>query len=96
MSLIKVQPDQQAIIKRFSGVIDAHVESVAKAKGYNSAASLASYVADPNPAWAQEAQAFVVWRSSVWTTAFNMLSTTTALPTDENVIAALPDIIWPT
>lgn len=94
--LINTTPPQTAVVTYFSRVIDAHVESVAKSKGYNNAASCASYVTDPNPAWAAEASAFVAWRSQVWTTALNLLNSATAIPTEESVIAALPAMVWPT
>lgn len=93
--VIQVNPPTQAIVAHFSGIIDAHVESVAKSRGYNSAASCASYVADPNPVWAAEAEAFIAWRSAVWTTALALLATTTSIPEEEAVMAALPQITWP-
>lgn len=93
--VIQVNPPSQAIVAHFSGIIDAHVESVAQSRGYNSAASCASYVTDPNPVWAAEAQAFVAWRSAVWTTAMTLLSTSSTIPEKEAVMSALPQITWP-
>jgi hypothetical protein len=93
--IVKVQPSQSEITAHFATVIDAHVESVAKSKGYNSAASCASYVSDPNAQWAAEATAFVQWRSSVWSTAYQLLATATEIPTEASVMAALPAMTWP-
>jgi hypothetical protein len=57
-----------------TAAIDAHVEGVARAAGYNGAAALAGYVASTVPDWAAEARAFVAWRDAVWTAALEMLA----------------------
>lgn len=79
--------------------IDRHVEDVAAARGYNGAASCASYATSTNPAWAAEAARFVAWRDAVWVAAFATLAAvkagTEAPPTVEALIAGLPVIDWP-
>lgn len=79
--------------------IDQHVEAVAMAKGYNSAAACASYVASTNSTWAAEAAAFVAWRDVVWARAFAMLAAvqagTETPPSVEALITGLPAIAWP-
>lgn len=57
-----------------TAAIDAHVDSVARAAGYNGAAALAGYVASTVPDWAAEARAFVAWRDTVWTAALAMMA----------------------
>ena len=59
---------------RYTAAIDLHVTETARSFGYNSAESLASYVASTNPAWATQAKAFVAWRDAVWAYALGMLS----------------------
>lgn len=78
--------------------VEAHVEAVAAARGYSSAVSCASYVADPHPPWAAEAAAFVAWRSAVWVEVFDTLAAVQGgapAPTIEALIAGLPVIGWP-
>lgn len=79
--------------------VDQHVETVATAKGYNSAASCASYATSTNPTWAAEAGVFVAWRDAVWTHVFGVLAAAEAgtepAPTIAALIAGLPAIAWP-
>jgi len=59
-----VPPDPAIELARAVNVL---VEQTAQSMGYNSAATCAGYALDPNPVWAAEAQAFIAWRSAVWT-----------------------------
>ena len=65
----KAAAAQAALLAACQNAIDEHVESVAKAKGYNGAAHLASYLASTVAEWAAEAAAFVAWRDAVWVAA---------------------------
>lgn len=82
----------------FTRAIEDHIEATAQAKSYSSAVSCASYVADPNPVWAAEAQAFIAWRSAVWTRVFELLAEVQmgkrAVPTIAQLIAELPEMEW--
>lgn len=79
--------------------IDAKVEEVARDRGYNSAATLASYVASTNETWAAEAAAFVAWRDRVWHDAYACLADveagTRAVPNVSEALAMMPQIAWP-
>ncbi|MGD9861696.1 MAG: hypothetical protein AB7S99_00640 [Pseudodonghicola sp.] len=79
--------------------IDAHVEEVARARGYNSAATLSGYATSTVPSWAAEAQAFVAWRDAVWTMVHAVQADVQAgnapMPTPAEAVAALPAIQWP-
>lgn len=78
--------------------IDAKVEELAKARGYNSAATLASYVASTNSTWAAEATAFVAWRDQVWQDAYACLAQVEAgnraMPSVSEALAMIPAIEW--
>lgn len=86
-------------LNAFTAAIEDHIEAVARERGYSSAVSCASYLNDPNPVWSAEAQAFIAWRSAVWTRAFELLadvqSGKRAVPAIDEMIAALPAIEWP-
>lgn len=79
---------------RYTAAIYALVTRTAQDRGYNSAESLASYVASTNPDWAAEAQAFVAWRDAVWAYALGVLAEVRAgrqpLPSLEALLKAAP------
>lgn len=88
-------------IEDYRIAIQAHVDAVAVGRLYDSAVSLASYATSTNPAWADEAAAFIAWRDEVWIFAYAELAKVTAdppqreQPTVEDFIAELPGIEWP-
>lgn len=83
----------------YSAAIDAHVEAVARGRGYNGAAHLASYAVSTVPAWAAEARAFVAWRDTVWVEALGELAKVQAgeiaPPGVTDLVSGLPVIQWP-
>ena len=89
-----VQMPGAGVLAGLEALIDARVEAQAQALGYNSAATLASYVASTTPDWAREAQAFVAWRDAVWLAAFQhdeVVAGGKAPATAEAALAALPE-----
>lgn len=83
----------------YTAAVDDRVTQTARARGYNGAESLASYVASTNPTWAAEAQAFVAWRDAVWTYALSVMAQVQAgvvpLPALDDFLTDVPAIIWP-
>lgn len=90
---------QPEIMAAFQRAIEAHIEQTAQAKQYSSAVACASYIADPNPVWSAEAQAFIAWRSTVWSEVYATLAEVQAgerpVPTIDELLADLPAIEWP-
>lgn len=86
-------------LRTYTAAIDARVEAVARERGYNGAAHLASYAVSTVPVWAAEARAFVAWRDAVWVGALAELGQVTggakAPPAVAELVAALPAIQWP-
>lgn len=82
-----------------AAAVQAHVQASARARGYDSAESCASYALSGNPVWAAEAGAFMVWRDAVWASALATLASveagTLAVPSVDALIAGLPEIAWP-
>lgn len=56
----------KAMASQVAQRIDALMDLTASQWGYQDAKTLAGYATDPHPLWAHQAQAFIVWRSSVW------------------------------
>lgn len=86
-------------LRTYTAAIDARVEAVARGRGYNGAAHLASYAVSTVPAWATEARAFVAWRDAVWLEAMGELAKVQAgeiaPPGVTELVAGLPVIQWP-
>jgi len=79
--------------------VRAHIDSRAQERQYDGAQTCATYVASTNPVWAAEAQAFVVWRDTVWGYAFAELAKVhngqRPQPSIDEFIAELPGFSWP-
>jgi hypothetical protein len=89
-------PTPEQMQAAYTAAIEAHVEATARARGYTSAVSCATYAASTNPAWQAEGAAFVAWRDDVWEAALAMLAAVQAggaIP--ESPIAGLPEMEWP-
>lgn len=80
--------DQQAtMLKR---AVQAMLDSVAQAHGYDDIVSAASYAGvDAVPAYQAEGAAMAAWRSNVWATAFTALAAD-PLPAQADLLAGLP------
>lgn len=77
----------------YEAAVQAHLDAVAQAHGYDNVLTACSYAAAPNP-FQEESLAFVSWRGAVWAAAFALFNQvaegTIPLPTEEEAIAALP------
>lgn len=70
--------------------VQAHLDTVARSYGYDAIATAVTYAEEPAVARFQaEGQAFRAWRSKVWDAAHGALAAK-ALPTESDLIAALP------
>lgn len=68
--------------RRLKGVVQDHVDRVARARDYNDGNSCASCAASTVEAWRDEAQAFVAWRDAVWPYVINTVMAAVAAPRD--------------
>lgn len=83
-----------------AAMIEAHIDAVAKSRGYASGISVASYAGSSVAKWAAESTAFVAWRDAVWLFAHERLAAVQAgsppaPATTEALIAELPVMTWP-
>lgn len=80
----------------YQEAISNHVNAAARARRYDDAVSLASYVNSTIPQWAAEATAFVAWRDAVWAYAYAELDKVEAgqrpVPTVAEFLEELPAI----
>ncbi|WP_276200512.1 hypothetical protein [Chelatococcus sp. XZ-Ab1] len=86
-------------LEDYRSAIQAHVDATARARNYDNAVSCASYVASGNAVWVSEAQAFVIWRDTVWGYAIAELAKVhngqRPQPSIDDFIAELPSFSWP-
>ena len=79
--------------------VQIHLDATARTRGYDGILSAASYATSTNATFRSEGQACVVWRDSVWATCYqimaDVLSGTRPVPTIPEILAELPEIIWP-
>lgn len=82
-----------------TAVIQGMLDEEAKSHGYGSILSLVSYVGSSVQRFADEADAGKLWRDQVWDKANEILNDVNAgnraIPTEEELLAELPDMVWP-
>ena len=92
-------PPVERVLAELQAGISAHVNRVARGRGYDDGVSCASYAASTVPLWAAEAAAFIAWRDAVWSAVLDGLESVqsgkTPMPVLQDIIAALPVIEWP-
>lgn len=86
-------------IESYVYAIKALLDRVAAERDYDSAVSIATYVASGVPKFRGEALAFVAWRDAVFVHAYELLANVQAAkiapPALDEFIAGLPAISWP-
>lgn len=89
----------EALIGVFRQAIQAHIDTTAQSRSYDSGVTCSSYVGSANPQWSAEAQAFVAWRDVIWAHAYTELAKVKGgereQPTVAEMIDELPAIDWP-
>ena len=88
-------PTAEEIKQQLINAVQAHLDSVAKAKGYDNILSAVTYAGDTIvPQFDLEGQAYKTWRTQVWAFCYAYLADvqagTKAVPTSAELIALLP------
>lgn len=93
----------EEIKKNYENLVDRHIDSVAKEKGYarigvSPSVSCLGYASFSNP-WQAEAITFGEWIASLWPALWQIQadveSGARTLPTEAELIAELPTMVWP-
>lgn len=91
---------QAATRQRLTSAIQSHLDTTAQERNYDNIMSLCTYATSTNAKFAAEGQAGVEWRDAVWSACYQMLaeveSGTRTVPTEDELIAELPVLTWPT
>lgn len=89
-------PEQQRAA--LEAALDAHIDGVAKAKGYDSRITAALRAGYNNP-WQAEGAAFGSWMDTCYAKANEIQAAVEAgerpVPTVEELIAEMPEMVWP-
>ena len=85
--------------KTLTDAMQSYLDSTAQERGYDGILSLCSYATSANPRFGPEGQAGVSLRDAVWAYGYQIIAEVQAgtrpVPTAEELIAALPSIVWP-
>lgn len=92
--------DQQLLVlDDFEEAVQNFLDESVQKKGYDNVYTCLSYKDDPDPIFSAEAAAVLVWRSQVWRTAQSILNQWMTgqiqQPTVAEVLAQLPELVWP-
>lgn len=83
----------------YQTAVQAALDEQAGERNYDGILSLCSYASSTNPVFAAEGAAGVGWRDGAWATCYELLALwqagTIPQPTVAEVLAALPDMVWP-
>lgn len=90
-------PEQ--IIAQYTEAVQQHLDTFARTRNYDGILSAATYATSSVPKFKAEGQYAVEARDNTWATAYQILAEVEAgtrpMPTLDEVIAALPALVWP-
>lgn len=93
---LKVSPEK--VQRDLEAALDAYINSVARAKGYDSRITATLRAGYPNP-WQAEGIAFGQWMDNCYMTAYSILAAVQSghrgVPTEAELIAEMPPMVWP-
>ena len=85
--------------KMLTDAMQSYLDHTAQERGYDGILSLCSYATSANPRFGPEGQAGVSLRDAVWACGYQIIAEVQAgtrpVPTAEELVAALPSIVWP-
>lgn len=93
-------PIPEQIAAQMLAHVDAHLTTTANQRGYDSIDSASKYIGNTlNAHWAMEGEALRDWAVLVYTKCYeiqaDVLAGKMAVPTTEELLAMLPDLVWP-
>jgi len=102
--VVSLSPEEQAeraqqTIRALGQTVKDHLNATVQARDYDSIVSACTYATSAVPSYQADGQACVNWRDAVWPYVYQVLDDvqagTRAIPTAEELIAELPELVWP-
>lgn len=79
--------------------VQSYLDDIARTRNYDGILSLCSYAASVHPTFGAEGLAGVAWRDAVWAACYAILADVQAgqraVPTEAELLAELPVMVWP-
>lgn len=89
----------QQTIQTLGQAVKDHLNATVQARDYDSIVSACTYATSAVSSYQADGQACVNWRDAVWPYVYQVLDDvqagTRAIPTAEELIAELPELVWP-
>ena len=90
---------QAELRKQLTAIVQGYLDEKVLERGYDSILSACSYAASGNRQFAAEGEVCVVWRDSVWAVCYGVLAQVLSgerqIPTPAELLAELPQLVWP-
>lgn len=87
------------IIQTLGQAVKVHLDTVVQIRDYDSITSACTYATSARPDYQADGQACVNWRDAVWPYVYqvqdDVQAGNRAIPTAEELIAELPELVWP-
>jgi hypothetical protein len=82
-----------------TSAVQKHMDDTAKERNFDDVLSLCTYATSAKPKFKAEGQAGVSWRDEVWAKGYAILADveagTRSIPTVDELLAELPNFVWP-
>ena len=95
---LRANPGPKEIQAELTNTVQAYMDDAVKARGYDGIATACTYASSTDATFAAEGAACVAWRDKVWRHCYDALAEVLAgerdIPTAEELIAELPELVW--
>ena len=93
-------PTTEQIIAAYTAAVQAHLDAFAQTRNYDGILSAATYASSTVPKFQAEGQYAVEARDAIWAMCYAILADVQggqrAMPSQAELIAELPALVWPT
>ena len=92
-------PTHEQIIAQYTGAVQQHLDTFARTRDYEGILSACTYASSAEPKFKSEGQYAVEARDATWAKCYEVLAAVESgsrpMPTLEELLAELPELVWP-